>query len=141
MKKFVILILISFLFLSCSKDSNQQKNLNPLLPEEHKPVVLLDETVNVPAGSYRSYTFIAKSYGYTLHIDINSDTDVNVWVMQEGEYANFKNGKSFISEASMERVLRSSCDIKNAHGVYYLVLDNTFSWITSKNVSVKVISE
>ncbi|MDQ1251128.1 MAG: hypothetical protein QG646_197 [Euryarchaeota archaeon] len=142
MKKFVILVLISLLFLSCSKDSNQQKTLNPLLPEEHKPVVLLDETVNVSAGSYRTYTLTAK-IGYTLHIDITSDTAVNVWVMREEEYSHFEKGESFnyISEASREKVLRFSCDLKSAYGDYYLVLDNKFSWITSKTVSVKVIGE
>jgi hypothetical protein len=146
MKKLIVLSLslVSVLFFSCMPDHDnsveKHNTLNPVVPE-HETSVLIDETVNVPAGSYRAYNLYGR-VGYTIHIDISSDTDVNVWVMSEGEYSHFKKGESFdsVSSASREKVLKFSCDFSTS-GSYYLVLDNKFSWLTSKNVSVKAVSE
>jgi hypothetical protein len=104
-------------------------------------VVIVDETINVSAGSYKQY-FISGKVGDNVHYELKSDSDVNIWFMSSGELSNFSSGKEFnqYSSYSGQRVLSLTKDFSlPATGSYYLIIDNTFSWITSKIVTIKII--
>jgi hypothetical protein len=130
MRKFVVLFFVPFLsvfLLSCDNNcpDDCQDGFYPVNSGESKSVVLIDETVDVSDGSHKAYN-LNTWQNYRFLIDIVSDTDVSVWVMPEDEYFHFKKGESFnyVSSASREKIMRFSCDLKDAYGSYYLVLDN-----------------
>lgn len=109
-------------------------------PPPPVPIVLVDESVKVSAGDYRAWSF-SFSVGNELDGDISSDSDVNVWLLSPREYEAFQNSETFhyYSQASRKRTLgfRFAYTVQ-ASGKYYFVLDNTFSWLTSKAVSVNL---
>jgi hypothetical protein len=130
MRRFVVLFLVPFLsvfLLSCDNNCLDDclDGYYPVISEGSKPVVLIDETVDVSAGSHKAYKLDARQ-GYSFRIDIVSDTDVSVWVMPEDEYFHFEKGESFnyVSSASREKVMRFSCDLKDVYGSYYVVLND-----------------
>lgn len=102
------------------------------------PIVIINEGINVPAWQYH-YLEISLEAGWQLSGLITSDTPVNIWLLEPREFEAFKNGETFhhISAGSRERTLGFSFiyDVPKTQK-YYFVVDNKFSWITSKDVWV-----
>lgn len=139
---FLSLLLLCFIFNSCTSEDENQKTESSVLPNtiiQHEPIVIIDETVKVNAGTYLHWTIPLK-VNDLLHCEINSDTDINVWFMSKREFESYERNEVFniYTGASRKETLRFSFDFTVPEdGDYYLVLDNKSSWFTSKNVSVK----
>ena len=107
-------------------------------PSEPVTIWLLDETVRVPAGGYKAWE-LPMEKGDLLYLKLESDTDVNVWLLTPREYEAFKNNETFRyhAEASRKKTLGFTVTyVIPEKDTYYFVLDNKFSWFTSKVVSV-----
>jgi len=134
-----LIILTSLILLpGCAEEEMPTYDPEPLpnvLPVE---TILLEESVKVGPGTYRAWEF-SLLIGSELHGEIASNSDVNVWFLSPREYTAFQAGDTFYceKEASRERTLgyKFIYAVQGSHK-YYLVLDNRFSWITSKDVSV-----
>jgi len=145
MKKAVVIILlflVTLLLSSC--EDGCEKELKLVSRKEKPPVVLLNETTKIDAGNHRAwgiYVSVDHAMNATLHIEVKSNLDLNVWLVSGNEYSHLKRGESFsyFPTASRQRVIEFTCDFPvRLPGYYYLVLDNRFSIFTSKTASVKV---
>jgi len=103
---------------------------------ERERVVLVNERVNVSAWTYK-YWELQLEGGWETSGNILSDSEVNVWFLSQREFDAFRRGETFYSyeDASKKRALSFSFTFMIPETAnYYLVLDNKFSWITSKSV-------
>ena len=103
---------------------------------------LVDETVTVPAGFYRAYWFTTTSDDIRIDIEVQvlSGNDINVYVMDEINFNLWSN--SLDSQVYYQKILAGSFKAEatlGSEGKYYVVLDNTYSLITSKSVYIKLI--
>ena len=106
--------------------------------QEPQETVLLNESVKVSPGTYRSWE-LSLSAGAQLHGKISSEPDINVWLLSPREYEAFKNGETFYYHSAASR--KQSLGFTFTYTIpktekYYFVLDNKSSWFTSKSVSV-----
>jgi len=102
--------------------------------------IIADEKLEIAAGTYKEYK-IYINVGDKIHYEVTSDTQVNVWFMSDDQFWNFANNQGFEpnSEYSGRRIYDIVKDFSiRIKGYYYLVIDNTFSWFTSKTVTVKI---
>jgi len=109
--------------------------------ETMKPVEreFMNETKKIDAGTYAAWSlFLLK--GNELRGEISClNQDINVWLLSPPAYEAFVAGKEFVPywQASRERIVQFAFDFTAPElGWYYLVLDNKFSWFTSKTVTV-----
>lgn len=110
----------------------------PPPPTPPSPIALVNEAVTVAASSYRSWE-LSLSSGWRLSGQITSDTDVNIWLLSAREFEAFKKSETFysISAGSRKRTIGFNFTYKIPETQkYHFVVDNRFSWITSKNVWV-----
>ncbi len=108
------------------------------IPPDPTETVMFDESFRVPAGQYKSWTLTLAS-GDVLYEEIGTNSEVNIWLLLPREYEAFANGDNFHSlpTPSREKTLgfKATYTIPNT-GDYHFVVDNKFSWFTSKSVSV-----
>lgn len=115
----------------------------PDVPPEPVERQLIDATINIGAGGHAVWSLLL-SNGNILHGEIeclNKNVDINVWLLSPWQLKAFKAGDEFFPywEASRERIVKGSFDFTVPEdGWYYLVIDNKFSWFTSKTVSVNL---
>ena len=106
-----------------------------------EPKVIADETVKIGAGSFKEWTIYGKT-GEKIHFEVKSDLSVNVLFLPgDEEMANYAEDKPYIhyAEYSGQQVYTLTKDFPIPQtGYFYLVVDNKFSWFTSKTVYVKI---
>jgi len=101
---------------------------------------LINQTYNVPAASYQQlgFTFPQNS---VVEINFQSNLDINVWFVTEADLIAFSRNSrfSYYPTASGQRIYNGNFTIKiPTTGSYYFVLDNKFSIMTPKRVSVSM---
>ncbi|MFW9857113.1 MAG: zinc-ribbon domain-containing protein [Candidatus Thorarchaeota archaeon] len=99
----------------------------------------IDETITISAGTHRGYSFNVNydNVVITLKIEVRSGNDINVYVMDEANYNTWKDGGSATGYLSRQKIGSFTTDVTlGAKGRYYIVLDNTYSIITSKSVYI-----
>lgn len=103
------------------------------------PVILANHTFTVSAFSNnRSYEWNLRK-GTTLKISFKSNLDINAWFLSHDNFLKFESGQSFryYPNASGERLYNSDFEILISEtGTYHFVLDNSFSVLTPKTVTV-----
>jgi hypothetical protein len=91
-------------------------------------------TVNLKPGGYTYFTKIYTKKSQTLAVNFDASSPVEVYVLDIDNFANWRNGNSFSSYYTSGRISRGIITLKLGNGVYYLVVSNTFSVLTSKTV-------
>ena len=123
-----------------AKDNKGNKTDSPKWVFNTDPLVYIANFVTVRASSYLSWNMILNKDD-KIQVKITSDTDINVWLVSELEFDHFAKNEdfNFIREGSSKRIINFNFDfVVPESGGYRLVLDNKFSLLTSKNVSVFV---
>ncbi len=91
---------------------------------------LTPERFVVDQGSYRYWIFevgrSARIFGQ-FRAEGSGANEIRVYLMDEGEFENFRNGKTFRSYYSSDRVSRGEINLRFYSGRYVVVFDNTFS--------------
>lgn len=100
---------------------------------------LINEEVNVPALSYMSYYFDIDTDYITIELSITAYLfDISVYVMDDNNYNKWVQGQSAQVYFQRHELLDGDYSIDlGLAGVYYIVLDNTDS-ILSSVVKIKV---
>lgn len=107
---------------------------------------LVNGAITVTAGNYYDASFSVDTS--TMH-DVTvlgsftasggSGNDVEVFIMDDTNFTNWKNGHSYAAIYTSGRVTTDSINVAiTASGNYHLVYSNTFSWISTKTVSTNV---
>lgn len=123
-----------------AKDNKGNSTVGPKWLFNTDTLVYIADSAVVYASSYHSWDMVLNK-GDKIQVSITSDTDVNVWLIPSEEFEFFVNGENFnfVREGSASRVVKFDFDfVVSEPGGYKLVLDNKFSWLTSKNVFVAV---
>lgn len=135
-----LIFLASFLFISCHKDEDIE---NPP-PKQTYTTNIVNGTITVPAGYYRAYSVSVTSSMENARI-IGTFTasggrgnDIKVYVMDETNYINWKNGHQASTFYNSGKVTTGSFTVYVSSGKYYIVYDNTFSIISDKDVTTRV---
>lgn len=118
MKKFASLVIILFCISTATNAQQQQTT-----------------TINLNPGDYWQ-TNINNKQGGSFIGAFASDTDVEVYILDNGNYAAWLNGKSFSSVYSSQRTSRGNFNVRLGRGPWYLVVSNKFSFIASKTVNL-----
>jgi len=115
----------------------------PTVPTPHSDLVA-NATINVPASSWRYYTIAVTSAMLSPHLEGTftasggSGNDIKVLVMTEADYVNWSNGHAVYPEYSSGQVTTGSFNVSLSTGTHYLVYDNSFSSVSSKDVTTTV---
>ena len=114
----------------------------PTSPETH--TVVIDDRIS--DESYRAWRFDLASRGrnYRLQgrfvVRRGGSRDINAYVVDAVEFANFRRGTNFYSMYGRRRVSVGSFDLRldKSSGPYYFILSNQFSLWTDKWVEGEV---
>jgi len=109
-------------------------------------VTIANETLSVRPGGYVYYTVEVPSYAINPQLTISftasggSGNDIYVLVMDSTDFINWQNGHSAYTIYNSGKVTAASTTVYlPGPGTYYIVFDNTFSWISTKTVSVNIV--
>jgi hypothetical protein len=110
------------------------------VPRQSQEHILINQTYKVPASSYMpiGYNYSA---GTVVKISFTSNLDINTWFIEKKELSNFSNKQRFkyFPSASGGRIYNADFQvIIPQNGAYYFILDNRFSIMTDKIVTVKI---
>jgi hypothetical protein len=137
----IIPLLIFYLFVGCHKDNDNNGNNTP----QTYTVNIVNGTITVPANDYVAYVANVTSSMDNVHLSGNftasggSGNDIKVYVMNETNYINWSNGHQSTAYYASGQTTTGSFNVSiSTSGKYYVVYDNTFSIISSKNVSTHV---
>lgn len=134
--RFIAVLLLMMLFAGCVGCDKEDVS-----HEKESPVVLFDETVKISAGEYRQWQFYA-SYNVKCHLEVISDNDVNIWLINASEIQHFEKYETFdyYPLASRKKAVSFTCDFyAPGSGFYCLIADNRYSILTPKFVSLKIV--
>jgi len=106
--------------------------------------VVVDSALTVNARSFSWYAFTIPAGATTVSLNGHfaatggTGNDIQVYVLDEDGFANFKNGHNARTFYNSGRATQSPIGavLPNAPGNYYLVFDNRFSLLTPKAVAV-----
>lgn len=110
--------------------------------EVPKSEVVIDESFTVPALSHvaRSTTFyLVRTLHITFTVTSGGNRDIDFRVMDEVNYWKFRADESYEYYTAVTRTRVSSVDIEWVAPLdteIFFVWDNSFSWVTSKSISV-----
>lgn len=138
-RNFNFLILMRFLFifflLSCDEELEEKKTYT---------INIVNAVITIRAGSYVAYPVSvtsemenARLIG-TFTASGGSGNDIKVYVMDETNYINWKNGHEAYCYYNSGKVTTGSFTVYLSSGKYYVIYDNTFSIISDKEVSTRV---
>lgn len=104
-------------------------------------VTLENSSFSVPPGRYIEYHWNLKA-GTVLNIAVRSNSDVNVWLLDDINYYQFPKGNwRYFPKASGQRIYNADfVFIVPVTGRYHYIFDNRFSVISSKGVALTVIA-
>jgi len=101
-------------------------------------------TVTVNAGSYVYYQFTVHSRAFNIYVVVSwfisggGGNDVMIYIMDSTNFINWQNGRSasaIISSWQVPRPIMGSA--LPPGGTYFLVIDNSFSITSQKNVKIE----
>lgn len=105
---------------------------------------LIDETITIVAGTYRSY-YIDTNYDNVrliISIEVLSGNDITVHITDETNYEKWSKGESASGYLTKYKTGSISEEITlGPEGRYYVILDNSYSIITGKSVQVLIEAE
>ena len=120
-----------------SSQSSNQYNSNP----PSSGGVIVNGEYNVSPGTYYSIPFtlssaatITGSFSATATLGNN----IIVYVFDQANFAAYENGQASQVYYNSGKVATGSIDLQLAAGTYYIVLDNTYSTISTKDVTIQV---
>jgi len=110
-------------------------------------VTIANETLSVRPGGYVYYTVEVPSYAINPAFSISftasggTGNDIRVYVIQgTAEFVEWQHGFSVPVIYNSGQVTAASTTVYlPGPGTYYIVFDNTFSWISTKTVSVNIV--
>ena len=109
-----------------------------------EPVVNGELSVN--PGDYAYYSFEVPSDATDPQLTISftasggSGNNIYVYVMDSTDFINWQNGNSASAIYNSGKVTTASTTVYlPGPGIYYVVFDNTFSWISTKTVSANIV--
>jgi hypothetical protein len=92
-------------------------------------------TLNLKPGGHwqtsRNFTRVGNFVGA-----FDSNTDVEVYVLDTYNFAAWSRGESFSSVYSSGRTSKGNFDVRLGKGIWYFVVSNKFSYISSKTVGI-----
>lgn len=128
--------------LISGQSSNQQSNQYNGNPPSSGGVIVNAE-YKVSPGHYVSIPFtlnsattVTGSFSATATLGNN----IIVYVFDQNNFAAYKNGQASQAYYISGKVASGSINLKLGAGTYYLVLDNTYSTVSTKDVSIQVSS-
>lgn len=145
--KILILLAVGGL-LGCGKDRTP---MGSSVPSESSGPVFVKQTktlvrgsLTIPAGRYQEYGFVVLSDARSVVVTgeflvKGSGLDILVLVMNDIDFTNWKNGATVRPLYNSGRVTTQRPNVAISQvGVYYLVFDNTYSFITAKTVDATI---
>ena len=134
----VVVLMLLGIGVGCGEDTSDDSNEQGFLSVIREPVVLVDETVKVENLSYH-YWSMDLDLGDLLTINIVSDRDISVYLLREREFQSFERRETFSTEVDRSDVYRVTLEYTVTQSdTYYLVLNNRYSILTDKDVTVHV---
>jgi hypothetical protein len=124
--------------LSCSDDKSPTQG-----PTTHT-LTLVNSIISVPAEDWRTtqvnitYTMQNPRISGSFTASGGSGNDIKVLVMNEADYTNWSNGHSVTPRYNSGQLTTATYNVDLAVGTYRVVYDNSFSTLTSKNVTTRV---
>ena len=125
--------------LSCSSGSTTQT----ITPTAHS-VTLANGVVSIGAGAWGT-TQVNVTSGMLVPAVTGSfiasggaGNDIKVYVMSATDYTNWSTGHSVTPLYNSGQLTTASFDVSLGIGTYYVVYDNSFSVISTKNVTTRV---
>lgn len=106
--------------------------------------VLLNGTYRVAERSYQVFEFSfdpqedVGEIGGRINVQGPSNFDIQLWIVDYPNLENFINKQAFKAHLNTGRVRLKTFNVALKPGRYYLIFDNTFSAINSKNVQAFV---
>lgn len=91
----------------------------------------------VEPGQYYTSHFNVSGQGH-ISGSFNASSDLYCYVVDEDGFANFTSRQGFRSFYSSGKVVSGQMNLNLAPGSYYIIFSNTFSFLTSKNVSTNI---
>jgi hypothetical protein len=150
----VVLVLLSLLLVGCGpvQAASSMDRFKPTPSPTPSPTpVFINQSLNlvhglitVPAGNYYYQSFRMLDAMRSPHVSGNftvngSGLDIKAYILSEQAYTNFMNGNVIISNYSSGRLATDNINISlSMPGLYYLLFDNSYSVLTSKQISASV---
>jgi len=107
---------------------------------------IVNGELSVNPGYYEYYSFEVPSDATNPQLTISftasggSGNDIYVYVMDSTDFINWQNGHSAYTIYNSGKVTTASTTVYlPGPGTYYIVFDNTFSWISTKTVSANIV--
>jgi len=115
-----------------------------LLPSQHT-VNIVNGLITVGGHSYDDYEFTVPSGASSVRVSGpftasgGGGNDINVYVMDQTDFTNWSNGHQASTYYNSGQVTTGTVSASlPGGGTYYLVYDNSFSLLSSKNVQTTV---
>ena len=117
-----------------------QAQANVPLRQRESPIVT--EAFTIDAGKYAWFRFGVPSNGGNVvgrfRASGGSGNDVEVYILDEDGFENFKNGHRVRTFYNSGRVTVANINVSLSSGAYYLIFSNTFSGVSNKAVNGRV---
>lgn len=101
----------------------------------------MNNIISVPAGKYRYYpVFVSGDMNMvgTFRAYGGSGNDIKVYVLDEMSFINWKNRHSAETLYNSGRETVGKINVALNPGKYYLIFDNTFSFISDKGINAHI---
>ncbi|MBA2084215.1 hypothetical protein DMTZ50_0016 [Dehalococcoides mccartyi] len=140
-----ITLLLSICLTGCTTNIFDPSGNNPNLVTRSpitKNMNIVDDTFDVYAGNYYKFKFSISSdmlntrVGGSFYTSGGSGNDIRVLILESTDYINWSNGHPVTPCYDSGKLTTHSFMLSLPAGIYYLVLDNTFSFISSKQVKI-----
>ncbi|AHB14138.1 hypothetical protein [Dehalococcoides mccartyi] len=151
MRKLIVSLAVTFTLLlsicltGCSTNIFDPSGNNPGLfnhPLVTKISYFMDNTFDISAGDYYKFEFSISSdmlntrVGGSFYASGGSGNDIRMLILDSTDYVNWANGHFVTPCYDSGKLTTHSFMLNLTAGTYYLVLDNTFSFISSKQVKI-----
>lgn len=102
---------------------------------------IVTEPFTVEPGQYRYFTFTVgdrASVAGRFRAQGGSGNDVEVYILDEDGFENYRNGHRVQTYYNSGRVTVGTINVTLGSGRYYLVFNNSFSTVSNKAVNARV---
>lgn len=131
--------------LSCPDDplklTKPSRQLSPPQSPAPQNPRIVPPAFTIPAGGYSFYPFVIRKNGVLFgrfQATGGGGNDVEVFVLGQDEFTNWKNGHSVDTSYNSGRITVSNISVELSSGSYFLVFSNTFSVVTPKAVTANI---
>ncbi|MEQ4489153.1 MAG: hypothetical protein AAC990_02120 [Dehalococcoides mccartyi] len=140
-----ITLLLSICLTGCTTNIFDPSGNNPNLYNNSlitKSMKLIYKTVDISAGDYYYLKFTISSNMQGTQVEGSfyasggSGNDIRMLILNNTDYINWANGHVVTPCYDSGKLTTHSFMLNLTAGTYYLVLDNTFSFISSKQVKI-----